>query len=88
MDVLCTALLCAYLALRKQRAWSLAPLAHQPDPSPPLLISPYSCLEDFKLDMLLYSAKASLVYAAHERRTGQSVIIKLYQKRKLSVLNM
>lgn len=59
------------------------------DPSPPRhLFPPSSCLEDFKLDMLLYSAKASLVYAAHERKTGQSVIIKLYQKRKLSTLNM
>jgi len=44
-------------------------------------------LESFRLIEALYKGSASLVYLAEDKITGQSVILKLYRKNKLSILN-
>lgn len=49
----------------------------------------YDCrkVEDFDLYKELYRGKTSLLYMAKDRRTGLQVALKLYRKRKLSLLN-
>lgn len=44
-------------------------------------------VDDFELHKELYRGKTSLLYSATDRRSGIPVALKLYRKRKLSVLN-
>jgi aurora kinase len=45
------------------------------------------CLDDYDLEKQLYRGKASLLYSATCRHSGQRVVLKLYRKHKLSELN-
>lgn len=44
-------------------------------------------VEDFELHKELYRGKTSLLYMATDRISGMQVALKLYRKRKLSILN-
>jgi aurora kinase len=44
-------------------------------------------VEQFELHKELYRGKTSLLYAATDKQSGIQVALKLYRKRKLSVLN-
>lgn len=47
----------------------------------------YRRVDDFELHKELYRGKTSLLYSATDRGSGIPVALKLYRKRKLSILN-
>ena len=55
-------------------------LPHHPRPI-------HRSLDDYDLEKQLYRGKASLLYSATCRHSGQRVVLKLYRKHKLSELN-